>query len=184
MSHVRKRRKRAHTINILIQEFTCENVPSYHTFFQEYKKEIFSRMIMLLFSINWKHDHWLSSILKDKNIRHVHYIQGPRCLDKSWGWVNDDEPVIFLRKKLCFGLMMFPKAQHLAKTQHSLQYYGLREPPVWYSLKHLQTVFSPSHFPYKHLRCSWYDVLWSMRHVFISNKYTHDLFSDHKQLIS
>ncbi len=125
MSHVRKRRKRAHTINILIQEFTCENVPSYHTFFQEYKKEIFSRMTMLLFCIYWKHDHWLSSILKDKNIRHVHYIQGPRCLDKSWGWVNDDEPVIFLRKKLCFGLMMFPTAQHLAKTQHSLQYYGL-----------------------------------------------------------
>lgn len=101
---------------------------------------------------------------------------------RSWGWVNDDEPVIFLRKKLCFGLMKFPKTQHLAKTQHFLQYYGLREPPVWYSLKCLQTIFSPSHFPYEHLWCSW-DVLWYMRHVFISKKYSHDLFSDHKQLI-
>lgn len=40
-----------------------------------------------------------------------------------------------------FGLMMFIKAQHWANTQHSLQFYGLREPPVWYSLKCLQTIF-------------------------------------------
>lgn len=62
---------------------------------------------------------------------------------RPWGWVNDDQQVIFLRKNMCFGFMVFPKAQHMAQTQLSLQYYGLREPPVWYSLKRLQTLSLP-----------------------------------------
>lgn len=141
-------------------------------------------MIMLLFCIYWKHDHWLSSILKDKNIRHVHttcaLYSRSDMFGKSWEWVNDDEPVIFQRKKLCFGLWCFPK--HNTWQEHNTLYsiMGLESHlsgTVWH-------VFSPSHFPYEHLRCSWDDVLWSMHHVCISKKYSHDLFSDHKQLIS